>query len=198
MEACGHKEHFDPPLSLMNDFIIPKLFYVFSPRLHKMMSLVTHGENSINVQVGIHCRKEYWRCDQDEITLENRALIPDKTFEFNITIISDNRYSYSGAEVESTPSIQATFIPAKEVLSMFDAIVETREGAKRLAAFDDTYYDLIRDFRLPVAQDIRTGDTNPSDNLLNRFDGITGGGRIEYTDQELWFVRVVNNAITCI
>jgi len=81
-------------------------------------------------------------------------------------------------------AIKCTFIPAKEVLSIFDAIVETREGSKQLSAFDDTYYDLVKDFRLPVAQQL-TGEEPYTD----YFHNITEGGKIEYTDNQLWFVK---------
>jgi hypothetical protein len=37
---------------------------------------------------------------------------------------------------------KATFLPPKEILSVFDAIVATRETAE-IASFDDTYYDLV-------------------------------------------------------
>jgi hypothetical protein len=43
---------------------------------------------------------------------------------------------------------KATFLPTKEILSIFDAIVATREAVE-IASFDDTYYDLVQDYRQP-------------------------------------------------
>jgi AAA15 family ATPase/GTPase len=100
--------------------------------------------------------------------------------------IQSNRFSIEGLKKPSLLHVETknTFIPAKEVLSIFDAIVETREGSKQLLAFDDTYYDLVKDFRLPVAQQL-TGEEIYTD----YFHKVTEGGKIEYTDNQLWFVK---------
>lgn len=48
----------------------------------------------------------------------------------------------------SWPAISATFVPPKEVLTIFAAIEYARE--RDVVGFDDTYYDLIKQLRAPV------------------------------------------------
>jgi len=96
---------------------------------------------------------------------------------------------------DSNLKLQSTFIPTKEIFSIFDAIVETREGSKQLLAFDDTYYDLVKDYRLPVADNIKSFDVSgaqqpPKAELyVDYFHKMTEGGKIEYKDNQLWFVK---------
>ncbi len=70
---------------------------------------------------------------------------------------------------------KATFLPPKEILSIFDAIVATRETVE-IAAFDDTYYDLVRDYRQATTQG------KLQDNIKQVFkhlEDVTGGGEVE-------------------
>jgi AAA15 family ATPase/GTPase len=53
--------------------------------------------------------------------------------------------------LQSLNEINSIFIPAKEVLSAFDAIAATREKLE-IFGFDDTYYDLIKALRLPTTR----------------------------------------------
>lgn len=70
---------------------------------------------------------------------------------------------------------KASFLPPKEILSIFDAIVATRESAE-IAAFDDTYYDLVQDYRQPptkgkLQENIRQ--------VFIHLEDVTGGGEVE-------------------
>lgn len=70
---------------------------------------------------------------------------------------------------------KATFLPPKEILSIFDAIVATRETVE-IASFDDTYYDLVQDYRQPTTKG------NLQDNIKRVFkhlEDVTGGGEVE-------------------
>lgn len=70
---------------------------------------------------------------------------------------------------------KASFLPPKEILSIFDAIVATRETVE-LAAFDDTYYDLVQDYRQPTTKG------KLQDNIKQVFkhlEDVTGGGEVE-------------------
>lgn len=70
----------------------------------------------------------------------------------------------------------ALFIPAKEVLTAFDAIAISREQYNMLG-FDDTYYDLIKDLRVPVYQDRLDIDlSNVNRRLEDLFEGIISQG----------------------
>ncbi|MGE8423696.1 MAG: AAA family ATPase, partial [Sphingobacterium siyangense] len=57
------------------------------------------------------------------------------------------------------------FVPAKEVLTAFDAIALTRERFNMIG-FDDTYYDLILDLRVPVQQGRIISEFNKVNNEL--------------------------------
>ena len=70
---------------------------------------------------------------------------------------------------------KASFLPPKEILSIFDAIVATRES-QEIASFDDTYYDLVQDYRQPPTAG------KWQDNIKNVFrhlEDVTGGGEVE-------------------
>lgn len=70
---------------------------------------------------------------------------------------------------------KATFLPPKEILSIFDAIVATRESAE-IAAFDDTCYDLVQDFRQPTV----AGSWKPRiKQVFRHLEEVTGGGEVE-------------------
>lgn len=88
--------------------------------------------------------------------------------------------------LEPLKECTATFVPAKELLSLFEAIRETRDR-KELAAFDDTYFDLFRDFQQVVP---RGRLQDPVYEALDRLTDATGGGEVEM-DREgmVWWVR---------
>lgn len=70
---------------------------------------------------------------------------------------------------------KATFLPPKEILSILEAIVYTRETVE-LASFDDTYYDLVQDYRQPPTKG------KLQDNIKQVFkhlEDVTGGGEVE-------------------
>lgn len=81
-------------------------------------------------------------------------------------------------DTNGLPELQgnkASFLPPKEILSIFDAIVATRETAE-IAAFDDTYYDLVQDYRQPptkgkLQENIRQ--------VFVHLENVTGGGEVE-------------------
>lgn len=70
---------------------------------------------------------------------------------------------------------KATFLPPKEILSIFDAIVATRES-QELASFDDTYYDLVQDYRQPTTQG---GWKDSIKRVFKHLEAVTGGGEVE-------------------
>lgn len=70
---------------------------------------------------------------------------------------------------------KATFLPPKEILSIFDAIVATRETAE-IASFDDTYYDLVQDYRQPP---VRGKLQDNIKQVFKHLEDVTGGGEVE-------------------
>lgn len=81
--------------------------------------------------------------------------------------------------------LRANYLPPKEILSIFDAIVATRE-AQEIAAFDDTYYDLVQDFRQPTT----AGKwQNNVARAVKHLDQVTCGGEVEMDAKGIWFRR---------
>lgn len=70
---------------------------------------------------------------------------------------------------------KASFLPPKEILSIFDAIVATRETVE-IAAFDDTYYDLVQDYRQPPTAGNLQANIKKA---LVHLEKVTGGGEVE-------------------
>ncbi len=92
--------------------------------------------------------------------------------------------AYSG--LDALHDRTATFLPAKEILSLFGVIRETRETSE-LAGFDDTYYDLFRDFQKAVPPG-RLQD--PVYDALKLLGQATGGGQVELDQHgRVWWER---------
>lgn len=91
--------------------------------------------------------------------------------------------------LEAMRGPRATFLPPKEILTITDAIVATREG-QEIAGFDDTYYDLVRDFRQPLTPGALQTNLQTA---VGHLAQVTGGGEIQQ-DREgaIWFERNIN------
>lgn len=72
-------------------------------------------------------------------------------------------------------SHKATFLPPKEILSIFDAIIATRETVE-IASFDDTYYDLVQDYRQPTTAEKLQENIKK---MFKHLEDVTGGGEVE-------------------
>lgn len=72
-------------------------------------------------------------------------------------------------------SHKATFLPTKEILSIFDAIIATRETVE-IASFDDTYYDLVQDYRQPTTAGKLQENIKK---VFKHLEDVTGGGEVE-------------------
>jgi len=70
---------------------------------------------------------------------------------------------------------KATFLPPKEILSLFEAIVATRETVE-IASFDDTYYDLVQDYRQPTTKGVLQNNIKQ---VFKHLEDVTGGGEVE-------------------
>ncbi len=81
--------------------------------------------------------------------------------------------------------LRANYLPPKEILSIFDAIVATRE-AQEIAAFDDTYYDLVQDFRQPTTAGKWQRNVARA---VKHLDEVTCGGEVEMDANGIWFRR---------
>lgn len=92
----------------------------------------------------------------------------------NIVDCTENNHIESFAD-----KFNALFIPAKEVLTAFEAIALTREQYN-MPGFDDTYYDLILDLRVPTQQGkIISELLQVNKDLENLFEGVIVQGTKE-------------------
>lgn len=79
---------------------------------------------------------------------------------------------------------KAVFIPSKEVLSLYQIILKTRE-VDRVFGFDETEYSLVKAMQYPVPQDSDNLILNAAE-ILQRFDD----GSLEYdTDSDKWVFK---------
>ncbi|SHJ68978.1 ATPase/GTPase, AAA15 family [Dethiosulfatibacter aminovorans DSM 17477] len=95
----------------------------------------------------------------------------------NITRIRNN------VDIRKENSI---FLPAKEVLSLYDVILESREN-DRLFGFDDTYYDLVKALKIPKSKGKNYKEFAKSREMLDKI--IDGRVEFDSVDNNWYFKR---------
>ena len=111
----------------------------------------------------------------------------NKTFSFSFTESSAVKVSNVVNEIMPLES-NSIYIPAKEVLSLYNIILKSRE-VDRLFGFDDTYYDLVKALRI-APQRGRNYDIFAKSRALLK-DII--GGRVDYDDvANKWYYKKGN------
>lgn len=105
----------------------------------------------------ILAQKLYWTFQVDKIgDIVTKSSDGPLNCDIKFDTDAEVRYQFSqkaerkiqNCEAINIPSdITTIFIPAREVLSIFDAITESREYRKEFG-FDDTYYDLVKILRI--------------------------------------------------
>ncbi len=111
------------------DRLANKLLWTFQPADWELNKLISQGESKLKVEVNFFNQNIYFTLGKENTTtISNCSELSSEFPEFN-----------------------ALFIPAKEVLTTFDAIAATREQLE-IAGFDDSYYDLIKALRLPMTK----------------------------------------------
>lgn len=151
----GGKESFKKILS-------DKLLSTFQPRKNGLGELVSKGAGEkLSVEV------TYW--DRERLTLFFGF---GDTTTNTITDCSDHIDSFSD-------KFNTLFLPAKEVLTAFEAIALTRENLFA-PGFDDTYYDLIKALRIPTQQgNVIKELTKVNKDLEDLFEGVVVQGTAE-------------------
>jgi len=109
--------------------IANKLLWTFQPAHWELNSLIRQGESKLKVEINFYHENLYFTLGEN-----------------NTTTISE--FSELNCQF---PKFNTLFIPAKEVLTSYEAIAATREQLE-IAGFDDTYYDLIKALRLPMTK----------------------------------------------
>lgn len=123
------KKQVDP--KELHELLASKLRWTFLPPKMRLGELVTHGIDS-----PLHV---FLKWNDDKYL--NFSLARESTTKIETSNLAANQ--------TITNTQKATFLPTKEILSIFDAIVATRES-QEITAFDDTYYDLVKDYRHPL------------------------------------------------
>lgn len=108
----------------------------------------------------------------------------DKRFSYGFTDNATVKVPNVVNEIEPLKS-NSIFIPAKEVLSLFNIILKSREVDKAFG-FDDTYYDLVKALRIaPQRGKSYTGFAKSRAALENIIDG-----RVEFDDSaNKWYYK---------
>lgn len=136
-----------------------KLINTFQPRKNGLGELVTKSPGErISLSVGLTYEVRSRQQIQFSFGESTTNTIVECTENNHIEQFADN--------------YNALFIPAKEVLTAFDAIALTREQYN-MPGFDDTYYDLILDLRVPTQQGKVISElTQVNADLEDLFEGV--------------------------
>lgn len=161
------KKRLSTPSPQFAVIVANKLQWVFLPQKMELGQLVSFRQNRLKVRMQIQ---------EQELQ-----------FEFGKTSKSQIKKFSLSSEVDNFAKVKAIFLPPKEILSIFDAIVATRED-KEIPAFDDTYLDLVRDFRQPATQH-HNGLAQMTE-IWQALSKATGGSEIVVEkDASIWFVQ---------
>lgn len=141
--------------------------------------------------------KLYWMFQSP--TLGELVRKGDSSLQFSMKSDKDERffYSFGSSTIKNVTTVINTFepksdntifLPAKEILSLRDVILEARENFTAFG-FDDAYYDLARALR-PTTKGRNVKSFSDARKKLG--DAI--GGRIGYDEkQKAWFFYGENN-----
>ncbi len=138
-----------------------KLINTFQPRKNGLGELVTKGSGE-KLSVGV--------------TYESKTK-QQIQFSFGDTTTTSIVDCTENSQIDSfADQYNTLFIPAKEVLTPFDAIALTREQYNMIG-FDDTYYDLILALRVPTQQgNVNTELKSVNVDLEALFEGVITQG----------------------
>ena len=162
VEEYFKKAQGPEPLDL-SSLLAAKLRWVFLPQNLELGRLVSRGgEAKLRISLGIN---------------------PSSSLQFEFGRSRILQCHSDG--LSAMKSLRCNYLPPKEILSIFDAIVETREG-KEIASFDDTYYDLVQDFRLPTTSGKWQKNVATA---AKHLEEVTGGGEVEMDANGIWFKR---------
>ncbi len=141
--------------------------------------------------------KLYWTFQVQE--LGDLVRKGDSSLQFSIQSDKDEQFSYSfgNSTTKNVTSLNSSFepktdntifIPAKEILSIRDIILEARENFSSFG-FDDAYYDLAKALR-PTQKGRNIKNFSEARKKLDK----AIGGRIDYDDKKKsWYFYGENN-----
>jgi len=133
-----------------------KMLQTFMPRNNGLGDLVQKGsKEKLSVELSIENAGEYHQAIHFSFGERTEIKIPDCSSD--ITPIPED-------------TINALFIPAKEVLTAFSDIRIIREQEYGVG-FDDTYLDLIKSLDIPTKGKVENGLSSVNKSLEDLFDG---------------------------
>lgn len=145
-----------PIKATLSDKIAEKLMTTFMPRQNSLSDLVSKKAKRAEI--------EFLLTDVEKAS----------TFEVSFSLGQDAKTKLSNFHDQSKGEtlVDCIFIPSKEVLTIMNAIENSREHAF-LPDFDDTYFDLVKALRVPSTQ-ARTNEEIKSvnKNLEEMFEGV--------------------------
>lgn len=133
----GHERFRNDKISTDPDFanaLSDKVFNTFMPRFKGLADIVTKGTTKLSMKASM--------LGEDNHTMR---------LAFTIGAESKKTILIQENQLDNTYSHTAIFLPAKEVLTILDAITFTREE-KSYPDFDDTYFDLVKSLRIRTTQ----------------------------------------------
>jgi len=143
-----------------------KLRWTFQPPALKLGQLVHNGKSQLTVNAHLADNSLNLSFSFGDKTTRKILKFTPKTLETKITL-------------------NALFLPPKEIMTVMDAIEATRSQLE-IIGFDDTYIDLIKALRLPVSQ----GKLHPHlKKAVELLDEQMGNGQIEIDKNEWVFKR---------
>ena len=129
------------------DILSDKLYWTF--QVDKLGDLVTKGENSLSFSM------------QEE----------DHSFSYEFGKDTNHQISKVNTNYTESRKDSSIFIPAKEVVSLFQVILKSREQ-DAMFGFDDTYLDLVKALQVPPMKEKNYSAFSRSrKKLKNIFDG---------------------------
>lgn len=161
LEQCGKGNE----QRSLNDILANKLYWTF--QIKKLGDLVKRGQNTLFFEITSgkeHISYEFGRNTKNKIVK---------------------------IETDFTMPMQKTsiFIPAREVLSLFQIILKSREQ-DYMFGFDDTYLDLVKALRYPVQKGNNFRPFEESKKILEHLIH----GEIDYDDnRQEWYYRQGNS-----
>lgn len=152
----------------LSDILADKLYWTF--QVEKLGELVTKGAEK---PIRIH------------VVLDDKHI----AFEFG----ADTNTTIKKVQTDFVASWENStiFIPAKEVLSLFQIILKSREQ-DHLFGFDDTYLDLVRALGIPPR---RGKNSQAFAEGRQHLAEIINGRAIYDEGKKLWYFKQRNNAI---
>ena len=166
-----------------------------------LRSLETHKKGNENrLLAEILANKLYWTFQVEKLgklvtksvkePMHVHVVLDRKSIDFKFGADTKKTVKKVQTTFDASWENAAIFIPAKEVLSLFQVILNSREK-DQLFGFDDTYLDLVRALGIPTQ---RGRNSRVFANGRKRLDRIIGGRAVYDERRKQWYFKQNKNA----